>query len=159
MVIVRWKEDNEWNEKEESFFLASVRCRKDNTEVIVNTYGPGLNKRMKRIQEAGCVSIFDGIMKDDNDKREEYVRIGRVEKKRFETDEVIRFGVPVETSMAGDLLFFAVALGKEGSAYHWCTYCDTLSALWKKEVSIEGQPWNLEKLNEHLKRLESGGNW
>ena len=26
----------------------------------------------------------------------------------------------------------------------------------KKEGSIEGQPWTLEKLNEHLKRLESG---
>ena len=59
VIIVRWKEDNEWNEKEESFSLASVRCRKDNMEVIVNTYRPRLNELMKRIQEAGCVSIFD----------------------------------------------------------------------------------------------------
>ena len=66
--------------------MARARCRKDNTEVIVNTYGPRLNKQMNRIQEAGCVSIFDGIMKDDNDKREEYVRIGRVKTKRFKTD-------------------------------------------------------------------------
>ena len=28
VVIVCCKEDNEWNEKEESFFLASARCRK-----------------------------------------------------------------------------------------------------------------------------------
>ena len=28
VVIIRWKEDNEWNEKEESFSLASARCRK-----------------------------------------------------------------------------------------------------------------------------------
>ena len=81
VVIVRWKEDNEWNEKEESFLLASVRCRKDNTEVIVNTYGPRLNERTKRIHEAGCVSIFAGILKDDNDKREECVIVGRVETK------------------------------------------------------------------------------
>ena len=80
VVIVRWKEDNEWNEKEESFLLASVRRIKYNTELIVNTYGPRLNKRMNRIQEAGCVSIFAGILKYDNDKREEYVRIGRVKK-------------------------------------------------------------------------------
>ena len=123
--------------------------------MIVNTYGPRLNEQMKRIQEVGCVSIFSGILKDDNDKREEYVRIGRVETKRVETDEVIRVGVPVEKWMAGDLLFFEMTLGKEGSASHWCTYCDTLSSLWKKEGSIEGQPWNLEKLNKHLKRLES----
>ena len=58
--------------------------------------------------------------------------------------------------MAGDLFFFAMALGEEYYASHWCTYCDTSSALWKKEGSIEGKPWNLEKLNEHLKRLESG---
>ena len=58
--------------------------------------------------------------------------------------------------MAGDLLFFAMNLGKEGSTSHWCTYCDTSSALWKMEVSIEGQPWPMEKLNEHLKRPESG---
>ena len=101
--------------------------------MIVNTYGPRLNKQMKRIQEARCVSIFSGIQKDENDKREEYVRIGRVEKKRFETDKVLRVGVPVETWTAGDLLLFAMALGKEGFSSHWCTYCDTSSALWKKE--------------------------
>ena len=78
--------------KRKVFSLASVRCRKDNTEVIVNTYRPRMNERMKRIQEAGCVSIFAGILKDDNDKREEYVRIGRVETKRFETDKLIRVG-------------------------------------------------------------------
>ena len=62
----------------------------------------------------------------------------------------------VETWMAGDLLFFAMSLWKEGFSSHWCTYCETSPELWKKEVSIEGQPWTLEKLNEHLKRLESG---
>ena len=46
------------------FPLASVRCRKENTEVMVNTYGPSLNEQMKRIQEAGCVYIFSGILKD-----------------------------------------------------------------------------------------------
>ena len=44
VVIVRWKEDNEWNEKDESFLLAGASSRKDNTEVIVNTYGPRLNE-------------------------------------------------------------------------------------------------------------------
>ena len=61
--------------------LASARCRKDNTEVIVNVYGPSLKKLMKIIQEAGCVSIFAGILKDDNDKREECMIVGRVETK------------------------------------------------------------------------------
>ena len=112
MVIVCWKEDNEWNEKEESFPLASVRCRKDNTEVIVNTYGPRFNKQMKIIQVAGCVSIFSGILNDDNDKREEYVRIGRVETKLFKKDKVVRVGVPLETWMAGELLLFVMALGE-----------------------------------------------
>ena len=60
--------------------------------------------------------------------------------KRVEKDEVIRVGVPAETCMAGDLLFFSMALGEEGSASSWCIYCDTPSALWKKEGSIEGQP-------------------
>ena len=63
--------------------------------MIVNMYGPRLNELMKRIQEAGCVSIFAIILKDDNDKREEYVRIGRVETKRFDTYKVIRVGVLV----------------------------------------------------------------
>ena len=66
------------------------------------------------------------------------MRIGRVETKRFETDEVIRVGVPVETWMAGDLLLFEMDLGKEGSVSHWCTYCDTSPELRKKEGSIEG---------------------
>ena len=61
----------------------------------------------------------------------------------------------VEAWMAGDLLLFAMALGKEGSASHWCTYCDTSSAKRKKEGSIVGQQRTLEKLNIHLERLES----
>ena len=58
--------------------------------------------------------------------------------------------------MDGDLLFFAMDLGKEGSAYHWCTYYDQSLALGKKEGSIDGQTRTLEKLNEHLKRFEQG---
>ena len=145
MVIVRWKEENEWKEIEESFALASARCRKDNTEVIVNTYGPRLNDQMKRIREAACVSIlFSGA--EDHD-----VRLGQVETNLFVTDIV-----PVETWMVGDLLFFAMSLGKEGSASHWCAYCDLSSALCKSETSMEGTPWTLEKLKIHLERLESG---
>ena len=124
--------------------------------MIHNTYGQRLNEQMKRIQEAGCVSIFSGILKDGNGKKEEYARIERVETKRFKTDEVIRVGVPVETWMDGDLSFFAMDLGKEVSVSHWCTYFDTFLALWKKEGSIERQPWTFEILNKHLKRLELG---
>ena len=132
-----------------------MRCRKDNTGVIVNTYGPRLNKQMKIIQEAGCESIFSGILKDDNDKREEYVRIGRV--KKTIQDRRSHSGWCAGGNMYGWLLVVLCnILGKYVSASHWCTYCDTSLALFKKEVSIEGQPWNLEKLNEHLKRLESG---
>ena len=80
--------------------------------MIVNTYGPRFNEQIKIIQEAGCVSIFSVILKDDNDKREEYIKIGQVETKRVETDEVIRVGVPLETWMAGDLLLFAMDLGE-----------------------------------------------
>ena len=60
------------------------------------------------------------------------MRIGKLETKRFEIDEVIRVGVPVETWMASDFLFFAMDLGEEGSVSHWCTYCDTSSELWEK---------------------------
>ena len=57
---------------------------------------PSIMKSITRlIQEAGFISIFSGILKYDNDKQEEYVRIGRVETKLFETYEVIRVGVPV----------------------------------------------------------------
>ena len=58
--------------------------------------------------------------------------------------------------MSGEFLFFVMALVKEGSASHWCTYCDTSWALWEKEGIIEVQPCTLEKLNVHLERLESG---
>ena len=44
VVIVHSKEDNEWNEKEELFLFTSARCRKENTEVIINTYGQSLNE-------------------------------------------------------------------------------------------------------------------
>ncbi len=42
--IARWQIDNgEWNEDEYSCTIGNARCKKDNSEIIMNTFGPHLN--------------------------------------------------------------------------------------------------------------------
>ena len=46
------------------------------------------------------------------------MRIGQVETRQVETDELIRVGVPVETWIACDFLFFGLDFWKEVSSSH-----------------------------------------
>jgi hypothetical protein len=106
-VIPRWQlEDGSWGEESHVFTLANARCKKDNTNIIRNTFGTLLNTELKQIREWGVVSIMDGEMKWGG---------GR--------GDTVRQTIPVELFMAGDILFYAIALGKEGFATWWCNWC------------------------------------
>jgi hypothetical protein len=106
-VIPRWQlEDGSWGEESHVFTLANARCKKDNTNIIRNTFGTLLNTELKQIREWGVVSIMDGEMKWGG---------GR--------GDTARQTIPVELFMAGDILFYAIALGKEGFATWWCNWC------------------------------------
>jgi hypothetical protein len=81
-------------------------CKKDNTCIIRNTFPTLLNTKLKQIREWGAVSIVDGEVEGGG--------CG---------GDTTRPTIPAELFMAGDILFYAIALGKEGYAIWWCNWC------------------------------------
>ena len=52
--IARWQTENEeWKEEEYSCTIGNARCKKDNSEIIKNTFGPSLNSHLKELRDAG----------------------------------------------------------------------------------------------------------
>jgi hypothetical protein len=64
--------------------------------------------------------------------------------------------IPVEVFMAGDILFYAIALGKEGFATWWCNWCQLFKTRWQAVDHQLGIPWNLESLKQHATQIENG---
>jgi hypothetical protein len=56
--------------------------------------------------------------------------------------------------MAGDILFYAVALGKEGFATWWCNWCQLFKTEWQAVDHQVGIPWNMESLKAYALRIE-----
>jgi hypothetical protein len=141
-VIPRWQaEDGSWNEESHIFTLANARCKKDNTDIIRNTFGTLLNAELKQIRDWGVVSIVDGVV--------EWGGGGG-------GGDAARRTIPVELFMAGDILFYAIALGKEGFATWWCNWCQLFKNDWQSTDHQRGIPWNMESLKAHASRIESG---
>jgi hypothetical protein len=99
------------------------QCKKDNTDIVRNTLGTLLNTKLKQICKWGVVSIVDGEVE---------CRGGR--------GDTARQTIPVELFMAGDILFYAIALGKEGLVTWWCNWCH----LFKNQMTSSRPPssWN-----------------
>jgi hypothetical protein len=99
-VIPRWQlEDGSWDDESHIFTLVNARCKKDNTDIIRNTLGTLLNTELKQIREWGVVSIVDGEVGWGGGG-----------------GDTARQTITVELFMAGDILFYVIALGKEGFA-------------------------------------------
>jgi hypothetical protein len=64
--------------------------------------------------------------------------------------------ITVELFMAGNLLFYDIALGKEGFATWWCNWCQLFKTEWQAADHQVGIPWNMESLKAHALRIESG---
>jgi hypothetical protein len=58
-VIPCWQlEDGSWGKESHVFALANAQCKKDNTNIIRNTFGTLLNTKLKQIRGWGVVSIL-----------------------------------------------------------------------------------------------------
>jgi hypothetical protein len=42
--------------------------------------------------------------------------------------------IPMELFMAGDILFYAIVLGKEGFATWWCNWCQLFKTKGKQQI-------------------------
>jgi hypothetical protein len=150
VIVIRWlKEDGTWEETEQGFALASATCRKDNRDILENTYVVAVNDALKRIRAEGRCSFFK-----DSDEDGYYTVLGGGPP-RNPDDELVGES-PIECWIAGDFLFFAMALGKEGSASYWCAYCDQSHKLYQPEEHEKGALWTLQLIMEHFEKLESG---
>jgi hypothetical protein len=110
-----------WDKIEHVVSVGNACCRKDNAEIIMNTYGNYLEDELQYLQDAGKALLLLG-----NDHKVV------VEEPISETtlNDVRQF-IPVELFMSGDLLFYSMALGKENMAPHWCPYCDCRKSSWQ----------------------------
>jgi hypothetical protein len=64
--------------------------------------------------------------------------------------------IPIKIFMAGDILFYAIALGTEGFATWWCNWCKLFNPEWQAVVHQVGVPWTMDALQEHATQIENG---
>jgi hypothetical protein len=141
-VIPRWQlEDGSWCEDSHIFTLANARCKKDNTDIIRNTFGTLLNTELKQIREWGKLSVDEGS-----------VQWGDPAHSTNPSAKTI----PVEIFMAGDILFYAIALGKEGFATWWCNWCQLFKPEWQAVDHQVGIPWTMDALQKHATSIQNG---
>jgi hypothetical protein len=62
----------------------------------------------------------------------------------------------LELWMAGDLLWYSTALGKEGYAGWWYPYCTAFKSNWQSKDLKVGDKWTVEKLTTYAGKLEPG---
>jgi hypothetical protein len=132
---VQSPDSGEWNEYEYACTIGNARCRKDNADIIANTFGTLLNEDLKSL--ANHVSIFED----------------RIE---FGEDPTAQKIIPIHLFMAGDILFYNMVIGKEGFSTWWCCYCKLFKNNWQQAGHERGEPWTIQSLVEHADAIESG---
>jgi hypothetical protein len=153
-IVHHYRNDrNEWDQKQATFLVANARCQKGNANIVKNTYGTHLNDAMKAIRTIGCISFFKAAVTNLWD--DSYAIIGNEQSKRDKGDECI-LTTNLELWMAGDLLWYSTALGKEGYDGWLCPYCTAFISNWQSKDHKVGNKWTVEKVMTHAGKLESG---
>jgi hypothetical protein len=128
-------ETGEWTENEYAITIGNARCRKDNSDIVTNTFGTLLNDDLKTLPSV--ISIVDGTAE-------------------FGANPAALKNVPINLFMAGDILFYNMAIGKEGMSGWWCSYCKLFKHDWQQVGHERGELWTIELLAEHAARIENG---
>jgi hypothetical protein len=66
--------------------------------------------------------------------------------------------IAVELFFAGDILLYAISLGKEGSDGWWCTYCKLMKDEWQEAEHEKGTPWMIEDITSHAETIKAINN-
>lgn len=137
--IARWKtSDTSWQQDEYNVTIANARCRKDNPEIIENTYGKLLNGDLKKLRSSQGLSILP----TGN------VALGCVPSRTHYT--------PIELFMAADILFYSMALGKDGMSTWWCPQCKLFKRDWEEKDHQRGEDWTIDALKLQGAKVVSG---
>jgi len=130
-----------------------VQCQKDTYQVLQETIAAPINDALLRIQQAKQVTTCKDLTDvDDDGKPRIKLCWGNIH-----THADVLASADVELFMTGDLAFYAMMLGKEHMAPHWCWRCPMSKAEW---TSMEGprvhDDWTIESMSCHLAKLQSG---
>jgi hypothetical protein len=127
-------ENGEWQEDEYACTIGNARCKKDNADILVNTFGVLLNDDLKSL--SSVVSIVEG-------------------RAEFGEQEGAEKTIPINLFMAGDILFYNMVIGKEGMSGWWCSYCKLFKTAWQPADHARGEPWTIRTLKEHALKIEN----
>jgi hypothetical protein len=153
LVIRHRNQTGQWSEQQHVFSVADAECRKDNSKIVRNTFGPSLNAELEAIKQSSHVSFFTAPAAKAF--RNCYAVFG-TELSRKENQDVFLLTVPVTLWMSGDLLWYATALGKEGYAGWWCSYCQLFKTDWQSAGHAAADLWTINHLLDHADKIESG---
>eukprot|EP00957_Ditylum_brightwellii_P115916 8841588-Ditylum_brightwellii.AAC.1 len=62
--------------------------------------------------------------------------------------------IPIELFFAGDILLYAIALGKEESAGWWCTYYRLMKDEWQSHNHKKGVLWTTDDIAQHAEIID-----
>jgi hypothetical protein len=58
LVVHHRTATGEWSEQQHVFSVANAKCRKDNSKIVRNAFGPSLDAELDAIKQSGHVSLF-----------------------------------------------------------------------------------------------------
>jgi hypothetical protein len=125
-------ENGEWQEEENAYTIGNARCRKDNADIVMNTFGTLLNDDLKTLPS--IISIVEG-------------------QAEFGANATAQKNIPINLFMAGDILFYNMVIGKEGMSGWWCSFCKLFKNDWQDLGHERGEPWTIATLAEHAERI------
>ena len=125
-------ENGEWQEEENAYTIGNARCRKDNADIVMNTFGTLLNDDLKTLPS--IISIVEG-------------------QAEFGANATAQKNIPINLFMAGDILFYNMVIGKEGMSRWWCSFCKLFKNDWHDLGHERGEPWTIATLAEHAERI------
>ena len=123
--------------------IAHIQCRKDNGNVLENTIIKPLGNGLKQLQALPFLLYFDA-------DGELHIQ------QTIATVQQNENSILMSTNLwiTGNLAYYVIMVGKEGSSGHWCYRCDLHKDTWKLHNHECGILWT----NERLKAMADSGN-
>lgn len=127
---------------------AYVQCQKDAYEVMKDTVAGPINDSLWNIKNKRRVTIYR------NTAGNVQMCFGNI----HTTQGQELASAKVELFMTGDLAWYAMVLGKEAMAPHWCWRCNMTKQEWTEAADAirVGQSWTVANMRSHYNKLESG---
>jgi hypothetical protein len=124
--------NEEWQEEENAYTIGNAQCRKDNANIVMNTFETLLNDDLKTLPS--LISIVEG-------------------QAEFGANAAAQKNIPINLFMAGDVLFYNMVIGKKGTSGWWCSYCKLFKNDWQELGHERGKPCTIETLTEHAEEI------